>query len=212
MYNPRHFKCDNPDEAFEFMDRYPFATLVSAAGGNPVISHLPLIPQSNGHKIELIGHLARANPHWKVVAQSPTTAIFHGPHTFITPKWYAKNDVPTWNYSAIHLTGTVELIENFDELEKCLKTLASHAEKHWPSGWNFFVPEDLRGDALSRAIVGIKIHVEQIDFKKKLSQNRPAPDQMGVIEGLKHRKDENSHLVMKDMIQLIASKEKTDKN
>lgn len=95
MYNPPRFKCEDADEAFALMENNPFATVISVSEGMPLVSQLPLTPKRSGGKMELIGHLARANPHSKLIDTSPATVVFHGPHTYITPKWYTKNDVPT---------------------------------------------------------------------------------------------------------------------
>jgi transcriptional regulator len=80
----------------KFMTEFPFATLISVRNGDSVISHLPLTPIKADGKTILIGHLARANDHWKILSQQSSTAIFHGPHTYITPKWYKDDDIPTW--------------------------------------------------------------------------------------------------------------------
>ena len=199
MYNPQRFKSANIDEAFDLMDKYPFATIISVSDTKPFISHLPLTPKKLDNEIELIGHIARANPHWKAFATSQTTVVFNGPHTYITPKWYTENDVPTWNYSVVHLTGSIELIDDYDGIIECLTELTSHVERHWPSGWEFFIPEDLNGDNLSKNIVGFRIRVTNIDFKKKLSQNRSEVDRTGILKGLETRTDENSRLVLNEM-------------
>lgn len=195
MYNPQRFKCEDLDEAYRFMDRYPFATLITVMGNEPSISHIPLTPRKMGDQIELIGHMARANPHWRILSQAVSKVVFHGPHAYITPMWYAENDVPTWNYSVVHAQGSVQLLESHDEIVDCLKQLSAHAEKHWPSGWKFFIPDDLAGDVLRRSIVGFKISVEQINFKMKLGQNRSVADQEGVLRGLKTRTDDNSQAI-----------------
>lgn len=202
MYNPARFKSNNQNEAYELMDRFPFATVVSVSEGNPFISHLPLTPEIIDGKIQLIGHLARANPHHKLMLGTQVTAIFHGPHSYITPMWYSKNDVPTWNYSAVHVIGQVELIEETNGVIECLKKLSSHVERHYSSGWDFFIPDDLVGNSLSKAIVGFKINVTEIEFKKKLSQNRSPNDRAGVLKGLESRGDENSQLVLNEMLKL----------
>ncbi len=205
MYNPQKFKTENTQDAFELMDQNPFATVITVLDGFPVVSHLPLIPMKSGDEIELIGHLARANPHWKILANSEATVIFQGAHTYIPPKWYAEDDVPTWNYSMVHVTGKVELIESYEGIISCLKDLTVQVEKHWPSGWEFFVPEDLMGDILPKSIVGFKIKVDMINFKKKLSQNRSPSDRVGVIRGLETRGDDNSRGVLADMLKLYSS-------
>lgn len=202
MYNPQRFKSDDTTEAFDLMDQNPFATVITVVDGKPFVSHLPLTPKMVGIEIELVGHLARANPHWKSFANSQVTVIFQGPHTYITPKWYAENDVPTWNYSTVHVTGKIELIENFDGIVECLKELTAHVERHWPSGWRFFIPDDLMGDTLPKSIVGFKLKVDEINFKKKLSQNRTAADRAGVLRGLGSRNDDNSRASLADMSKL----------
>ncbi len=202
MYTPQNYQTHDINEAFELIISYPFATLISVQDQQPYISHLPLTPQRQGDQIYLIGHLAKANPHWKFMTQNKLTAIFHGPHTYVTPKWYAENDVPTWNYTTLHTTGKVELIENSPGLIDCLKTLTTHTEKVWPSGWEFFIPDDLIGEALPQSIVGFKITVEKMLFKKKMSQNRSNADRVGIIAGLESRSDEQSQNVRKIMQEM----------
>lgn len=205
MYTPQKFKNTDHDEAMSLMTNYPFATVISVNDNTPSISHLPLTAVKFGQKIQLIGHLAKANPHWKVLQKNKTTAIFHGPHTYITPKWYAENDVPTWNYATVHVNGSVELIEDTQGLIDCLKILTAHAEKIWPSGWEFFIPDDLSGESLKRSIVGFKISVEELTFKMKMSQNRSSEDLEGIFTGLQKRNDDQSQLVLAMMQKLFAS-------
>lgn len=202
MYNPQRFKSMDRAEAFTLMEQNPFATIISVVDGKPIISHLPLTPKKDGNKIVLIGHLARSNPHSKYLASAITTIIFRGAHTYITPQWYPKNDVPTWNYSIVHVSGKVELIENTIGLIDCLKELSSHAERLWPSGWDFFIPEDLTGNILPKKIVGFRFFVDEINFKRKLSQNKTPADRAGVLQGLESREDDNSRAVLADMLRL----------
>jgi|SRR3989344_567744 len=204
MYNPQRYKSVDINEVFDLMDRNSFATIITVVGGTPCVTHLPLTPKKVGDRIELIGHFARANPHWKSFANSEATVIFHGSHTYVTPMWYAENDVPTWNYSAVHITGQAVLIEDHDGIIDCLKELTAHVERHWPSGWEFFIPEDLGGDILPKSIVGFKIQVDGINFKKKLSQNRSAVDRAGVLKGLESRADDNSRSVLAEMLKLYS--------
>lgn len=119
------------------MERNPFATVVTVVERKPFISHLPITPKMIDGNIELIGHLAKANPHWQILSNNPTTIVFHGPHAFITPKWYTKNDVPTWNYLTVHAEGKVDLIESYEGLVDYLRELAVQSEIHWPSGWEW---------------------------------------------------------------------------
>jgi len=204
VYNPQRYKAENTSEAFDLMDQNPFATIISVSENKPFVSHLPLTPKKHGDQIELIGHMAKANPHWKLLSTAHTTTIFHGPHTYITPKWYAENDVPTWNYSTVHATGSVKLIEDYEGIVSCLKELTTHVERHWPSGWDFFIPDDLTGEVLTKSIVGFKITVDSINFKRKLSQNRTSADRAGILKGLEGRQDDASQWVLADMLRLYS--------
>ena len=204
MYNPSRYQSQDHDEAFDLMDQNPFATVITVVEGKPFVSQLPLTPVKQNGQIELIGHLARANPHSRLLAAAPVTVIFHGPHTYITPKWYVEDDVPTWNYMTVQISGTVEIIQDNEGIIECLKMLTSHVERHWPSGWQFYIPEDLRGDILSKSIAGFKIKVSEIHFKKKLSQNRTPKDRGGVLAGLESRSDNQSQAVLKEMRQMYS--------
>ncbi len=212
MYNPLRFQETNKKEAFDLMYRYPFATIITQTENGPFVSHLPLTPIWNGEDIELVGHLAVANPHSKLIANSAVTVVFNGPHTYISPTWYVEHDVPTWNYVVAHATGHTELYQNAESIIKCLKTLTTHVESLWPSGWVFSIPEDLQGTVLEKSIVGFKIKVASLNFKKKLSQNRSKADQLGVLEGLKSRADEQSELILNEMKALYLAKEKNNEN
>lgn len=205
MYNPQRFKSTDPNEAFDLMDQNPFATVMTVVDDKPFVSHLPLTPKKMGNEIELIGHLARANPHWKSFANSQVTAIFHGAHTYVTPMWYAKNDVPTWNYLAVHVTGQIEMIESYEGIVECLKELTAHVERHWPSGWEFFIPEDLVGEVLPKNIVGFRIKIDEINFKKKLNQSQGPADRAGVLKGLESRSDDNSRAILNEMKKIYSS-------
>lgn len=196
MYNPSKYKSVDLDSAFALMDYNPFATVVTTQN----ISHLPLTPIIEEKKIILIGHMARANPHWKDFATMNVTAIFHGPHAYVSPVWYEKKgDVPTWNYSVVHATGRAQLIEGESELIECLKILSAHSERHWPSSYEFSIPQDLSGERLTKSIVGFRIEVDAINFKQKLSQNKTAATQEGVMRGLRERGDHESLMVLRDM-------------
>lgn len=206
MYNPPRYQYSNPEEIFELIDRNPFATVISVNDGKPFVSHLPLTPQKFGDgEIEIIGHMARANPHWKFIQNSPAKVIFHGADAYITPRWYEKDDVPTWNYVTLHADATVSLIEDEAGVLACLRKLTEHVERHWPSGWDFYVPEDLAGEKLTRGIVGLKFTILKFDYKKKLTQNKSAGSRAGVLRGLEARQDEGSQKVLAEMRKLFKA-------
>lgn len=201
-YNPPRFQGKDRSEALDFISANSFATVITVFENNPIISQLPLTLQVNGDDIFLIGHLAKQNPHANVLSKSKATVLFHGAHTYITPVWYAENDVPTWNYSSIQVTGDVDLIEDNEGLIECLKILTDDTEKKYPSGWDFYIPEDLQGPVLTKSILGFKIKVCDISFKQKLSQNRSMIDRKGILDGLAERTDAQSQDVLADMKRL----------
>lgn len=200
FYNPNRFKNEDLKAQLNFIKKHPFATVISNINSQLYISHLPLVAVNEGNQIYLYGHLASANPHGKYLDNQNISVIFNGAHTYITPKWYTINDVPTWNYSVLHLNGRVQAISDDTEIVECLKLLTDHSEALYPSGWNFFIPDDLKSTDLSKYIIGFKIEVQNMSFKQKLSQNRTTGDRDNIIEGLKCRTDENSKNVRLDMI------------
>src|SRR6187402_598062 len=109
MYVSDPFAETDRQKLAAFIARHPFATLTTARGGSVGISHIPLYLVSEAGRDFLVGHLARANDHWKTLA-GPGTAVFHGPHAYVSSAWYeARNTVPTWNYAVAHVHGLLSL-------------------------------------------------------------------------------------------------------
>lgn len=195
MYNPARYQAADPLETIEeIVSSFPFATLLTPHAGGFEVSHVPLVLEKRGGDWFLLGHLARANPHWKAFGQGTSTAIFHGPQAYITPLWYERCDVPTWNYVTAHLSGPVRLLESEEGTLQTLKSLSGKTEG--ADGWKFEIPEDLAAPGvLLKSIIGFEMRVERREAKLKLSQNKSSRDFDGVLQGLGTRKDEQSHLV-----------------
>lgn len=194
VYLPRHFENTDVAQSLALMRANPLATVISVDhDGSPFVSHLPLIVEHEGDGIVCIGHLARANPHWRLLDGRHATAIFHGPNAYITPSWYVQNSVPTWNYAVVHVQGVVTLIEDRAGIVRCLEALTAAVEQG-PEAWPFWIPENLR-DTLESAIVGFRMSVDTLQSKFKLSQNRSPADRDAVRRGLAGRSDEASHNV-----------------
>lgn len=193
MYNPARYRGSD-DAIEEIVASFPFATLLTHTPDGIEISQVPLVLEKREGEWLLLGHLARANPHWKSLESGTATAIFHGPHAYITPLWYEHCDVPTWNYVTAHLSGPVKLLESEEGTLQTLKALSSKTEG--PDGWKFEIPEDLAAPGvLLKSIVGFELKVERREAKLKLSQNKSARDFDGVLQGLATRKDEQSQAV-----------------
>src|SRR4051812_30548956 len=111
MYQPPLFRNSDPALLLPLMQRHPFATLVGVLDGAPEVAHLPLLAKDRPLRIE--GHVARPNPMVRLVeAGARLTAIFHGPHAYVSPRFYrTAPNVPTWNYAVVHASGPVRLVE-----------------------------------------------------------------------------------------------------
>lgn len=186
LYTPSHFAAVDRAAIARLMHDHPFATLITPGTPEPAVSHVPLlfVPGSEPHGM-LIGHVARANPHWKEAADSESIAVFHGPHAYISPTWYEHpaRMVPTWNYAAVHAHGPLELIDDPVDKRHVLDALAHRFENGRPAPWHFDMPTRER-DAMVGAIVAFRMRIKRLDAKFKLSQNRSDEDRARVAEGL----------------------------
>ncbi len=206
MYLPGHFSVEDQGRIREIIHNYGFATVISMpAGEGPYINHLPLVvdPQSSD-KLVLIGHMAKRNPQWRHFQKNTQAMVlFQGPHSYVTPTWYKSGrDVPTWNYAVVHVHGKVQLLESFSEQVEVLKLLTDKYESPRETPWEFELPSDLEDPtALTSAIISFRLEVEKIEAKFKLSQNRPALDIQGVLEGLATQKDDMSQALRKLMLE-----------
>lgn len=206
MYLPKHFSQNDEAKLRNLITQNAFATVLSfPTNETPFINHLPVIFSNQpGEGNVLIGHMAKRNPQWTHFRTNPNcTVIINGPHTYITPTWYKSGrDVPTWNYAVAHLHGKIELVEKFEDQIDILKQLSAFFEQPSPAPWEFELPDDLMdADSLTSAIISFKFHIEKVDAKFKLSQNRPKEDRLGVIDGLSQRTDEMSQLVREMMLE-----------
>jgi transcriptional regulator len=203
MYTPTQFNEDNPQTLFDFMQRHSFATLTSLHQGQLFASHLPFLLKQRGDQVVLIGHMARANPQWKSFFTQEVLVVFTGPHCYISPTWYhAAPHVPTWNYTAIHASGTPRLIEGEDAVHDVLRELVEHFEAFEAQPWQMDLPQEFRKN-LQAAIVAFEIPVSRLEGKFKLSQNRTPSERAGVIGALSLKTSDNERGVYQWMTSLL---------
>ena len=188
MYIPKPFEITDTAWCHALMRAQSFAAMITADdAGAPFATHLPiLVDPARGPLGTLRGHVARANPHWRYLAAGrPTLVIFAGAHAYVSPSWYATHpSVPTWNYVAVHATGTGALVEDPAQVTMLLADLVRTYESSGPAAWSF---ESLAADyvaGMQRAIVAFEIPIERLEGKAKLSQNRDAVDQARTREAL----------------------------
>lgn len=198
MYVPEAFATDDPQRIAALVRQHPFATLISVGPDGPLVSHLPLLaePGPSGTLADgrLLGHLACANPHTSLLASVPALAIFHGPHAYVSPRWYASPGVPTWNYAAVHIAGQSRLIDAVEDKLAILEDLTAHFEQRETNPWTL-ADAGPRVSQLAKAIAAFEISILSVTAKFKLSQNRPAADREQVRSALAEVNPELAHLM-----------------
>ncbi|MGY3608818.1 MULTISPECIES: FMN-binding negative transcriptional regulator [unclassified Bradyrhizobium] len=190
MYVPPAFKDDEVESILATIRSAGLANLVTATADGPLATPLPLfLEETEGQHGVLYGHLAKSNPQWRAASNGEALAIFMGPEAYVTPSWYATKQetgkvVPTWNYIAVHAYGPVEF---FQEPERMLEVVTRLTNVHETSRTNPWAVSDAPADFIAaqlRGIVGVRIPVTRFEGKRKMSQNRPEADRIGVAAGL----------------------------
>ncbi|MCY8515944.1 FMN-binding negative transcriptional regulator [Bacillus atrophaeus] len=202
MYIPKYYKVTNVDDIWDFVQNNSFGTIVTTAQGKPIATHLPLQLMKEGDTYYITGHIAYGNPQWRTFETCEDVLVmFQGPHAYISSSWYEKENVPTWNYQAVHVYGTASIL-NEKELKHDLTMLLQKYEKHRknPVLWDELSPQLL--ESQMKGIVGFKIKVGEIQASYKLSQNRNETDYMSIIDQLRNEGNSNS----KQMAELMEKR------
>ena len=205
MYVPRHFSQDDTAVAHDLIRTNVFATLVTEISGRLDATHVPVVLDAQrGALGSLRFHLARANPTSKALADKrEVLMVFTGPHTYISPDWYAnENLVPTWNYAVVHAYGTPRAVDE-TELRRLLDDITASQENDLPKKpWTTDkMPSDLVGK-LCKAIVGFDLPITELQGKWKLNQNRGSDDRAGVVSALEELGGESNLAVAGTMRKL----------
>jgi len=170
-------------EVLTFMQQYSFATIVSIQNNLPVATHLPFVIKEDEQQITLLSHFAKANGQIAGIAGQEVLVIFAEPHAYISPSNYEKQqNVPTWNYVAVHAYGEIKIITDDDKamllLEDMINTFEEGYLKQWQSLDQSYRQKMLKG------ITAFDIAVNKIEGKKKLSQNRSELERESIISNL----------------------------
>ena len=190
MYLPAHFEQTDPAALQALMRSHPLATLVSAGADGPCADHIPLVFDANdGPHGTLLGHVARANPLWRAAAGAPVLAVFGGAQAYISPSSYPSKAethkvVPTWNYAVVHAHGRLEAVDDPVWLRAFVVRLTERHEAALPQPWAVADAPEEYVQQMLRAIVGIRIPLQRIVGKWKVSQNRSEADRGGVADAL----------------------------
>ena len=187
MYSPKLYREEDRQKILEFIRQNEFATLVLFDGEKPVASHLLVEMVEDGERVNIYGHMSRANPLWKLFeADREALVIFQGPHTYISATWYDHVNVPTWNYISVHAYGRPSLVTDHDEMYALLSRLVERHEAD-----HTYRMETLPQDFVEKEMKGIAAF--------KLSQNRNDTDYQNIIIELEKREDELSTQVAQAM-------------
>lgn len=210
MYQPPHFIETDRDRLHGLIRAHPLGLLVSNGAEGPVADLVPfLLDPDTGEHGHLRAHVARANPHWKLIAQNaahPVLVVFQGPESYVTPSWYeTKREtgkvVPTWNYATVQVRGRARVIEDATWLARQIHDLTAAQEAERAEPWQVDDAPSRYIDVQMRGIVGIEIEVVGIAGKWKVSQNRPAADRAGVAEGLDAEPHSGGGSEMADLVR-----------
>lgn len=215
MYVPAHFATDDADALIARLARRWAGVLITIdESGAPVGTHLPIL--WNAEKRIATGHIARANPQWKQGGGNGLI-VLSGPEAYVTPGWYPSKaehgkTVPTWNYEAVHITGSVEWFDDAARLEAVVRNLSTAYESEQAQPWAINDAPRPYIEAMLRGIVGVELHAERIEAKRKLSQNRSAADFNGVVDGLAASNDAMAQEVAACMRSARALTDKPEGN
>ncbi|MCG7505315.1 FMN-binding negative transcriptional regulator [Mesorhizobium retamae] len=195
MYQPPHFNETRPEVLHALIRAHPLGLLISNSVGGPVADPIPFLldAEIDTHG-KLRAHLAKANPHWRLLADNPANKVlivFQGSDAYVTPSWYETKRqtgkvVPTWNYAIVQVRGTAKIIDDGAWLARQIADLTGQHEDGREQAWAVTdAPPDFI-QAQIKGIVGLEITIEDITGKWKVSQNRPIADREGVARGLDH--------------------------
>ena len=129
MYIPKYFRVTNVDEIWNFVQKNSFGTIVTTEQGKPIATHLPLQLIKEGDTYYITGHMAYGNTQWRTFEICDDVLVmFQGPHAYISSR-YEEENVPTWNYQAVHVYGTASILGE-EELKQDLTMLLQKYEEY----------------------------------------------------------------------------------
>lgn len=198
MYIPRFNLTTDRNETVDFMRRFGFATIVNVKDGLPIATHLPFAVTVEGDEVVLTSHFARANEQWKWIERGKTLVVFSEPHAYISTVHYdSQVNVPTWNYVSVHAYGQGRLLTDAAQaLQALVRTIESY-DKSFRSQWEG-MPKDYRMKMLN-GIVAFEVRVDDLQGKKKLSQNRSEAERERIMDALGRSGDRNEQLISEYM-------------
>jgi len=198
MYIPKDFIQTDTTKSIAFMQTYNFALLVSVKTELPIATHLPFVVEENNNEIILTSHLSKANEQWKTFANKEVLVVFSEPHAYISPTLYEKQqNVPTWNYVAVHAYGKIKILDSNKEklqvLQKQMQTFEPNYIEQFKTLNNKYL------DGLLNGIVAFKLVVTDLQSKEKLSQNKTNFERENIKKHLEENDDTTQQALGKMM-------------
>lgn len=194
MYIPKQYEGQDRTAALSFMKRFNFATIVNTGDGKPEATHLPFSVQQEGEKLILRSHFARANAQWQHISKGESLVIFQEPHAYISTKHYNKlENVPTWNYLAVHAYGKAQIISEEEAVFGLLEEMMDQFEPAYKQQW-----EQLSmhyKSKMAKGIVAFELTVIKLLSKEKLSQNKKENERQSIINTFKKSDDMNEQTI-----------------
>ena len=191
MYIPGPFAEHDAARIAAFVAAHPLATLVSIEDGRPVVDHLPVLCADRlTPGGTLIAHTSKSNPTWRLGERGAEAVVaFTGASAYVSPSFYPSKArthevVPTWNYVAVHVRGTLACTHDRDTKRQLVDRLTRHMESQRQEPW---AVSDAPADYIEKmlqGLVGLTLTISEVVAKTKASQNRTAEDRRGVAEGL----------------------------
>ncbi|WP_010518881.1 FMN-binding negative transcriptional regulator [Croceivirga radicis] len=172
MYIPHYYQNENIEEVKTFIQANSFGILIDQVEGKPWGTHIPLeLETDNNGEAILVSHLAKANPQAKALVDGKEVlCIFNGPHHYISSSWYKEEEVPTWNYIAVHVYGNLKVLseeETMASMHRLVEKYEQIAKK--PIDLSKFSSKTLRQ---VKGTVGFEVKITDIQAAYKMSQTR----------------------------------------
>ena len=164
----------------------PWATITSSTADGLVASHYAVLLDDASDDLTVVGHVGRPDDLIHGLGDGEILIVFQGPHGYISPGWYGDvAAVPTWNYTAVHLSGVPEIL-SADENLAVLDRLVDRFESELPDPRRMWErPNDAAFiERLAAGTVGFRLTPTRVVAKRKLSQNKPAETVETVIAEL----------------------------
>ena len=199
MYTPEIYKNENQEEIKKFLQENSFGILINQTNGKLWATHIPLELDTNENGATILsGHISKENPQWNgFIDNDQVLAVFSGPHSYISSSWYDHENVPTWNYIAVHVYGKIKIIEG----EAAIEVLKKQVDKYEQKSENPVRIEDLSQKIMlqSRGIVAFEIEITEIQATRKMSQNRDEKNYQNIISELEKANTNQSVAVANEM-------------